>query len=304
MQKLMKLFYKIIYHPTINYILRNFLKMSSKLLLKSIVISVSGKLKVIYKKHLFFLHTNQTCYVTKEIFYNGAENYEFTTLFEHLIKQSNVFFDIGANIGYFTVLGEKINPSVKIFSFEPSIGPLYYLNKNVKENFLKNITIIDKAVSNVDGELEFYDVINKKYPWLKHNLNGSNSLQNKFGIIKSSSYLVDVTTLQSVITSNDIKQIDLIKLDTECTEHLILESSLDVINKFQPIIICEVYDVIEKEVQECIDKMTDYKLYHYIEATKKLNFISSLNEVTNDAYNRNFIFCPASKVAKLGSFIS
>ena len=218
----MKILYKIIYHPTINYILRNFLKLSGKLLLKPIVISVSGKLKVTYEKHLFFLHTNQTCYVTKEIFYNGAENYEFTTLFEHLIKQSNVFFDVGANIGYFTVLGEKINPLVKIFSFEPSIGPLYYLNKNVKENFLNNTTIIDKAVSDIDGKLEFYDVINEKYPWLKHNLNGSNSLQNKFGLIKSSSYLVDVTTLQSVITNNDIKQIDLIKLDTECTEHLIL----------------------------------------------------------------------------------
>ncbi|MBW6482219.1 MAG: FkbM family methyltransferase [Vicingaceae bacterium] len=300
----MKLIYKIIYQPTINFILRNFFKMSGKLLLKPIVISVSGKLKVSYKKHILFLHTNQTCYVSKEIFYNGAKNYEFTTLFEYLIKQSNVFFDIGANIGYFSVLGEKINPSVKIFAFEPSVGPLHYLNKNVKENKLKNVTVINKAVSNIDGRLEFYDVINKKYPWLKHNLNGSNSLQNKFGLIKSSSYLVDVTTLQSVIKDNEIKQIDLIKLDTECTEHLILQSSLDVINKFQPIIICEVYDVIEKEVQECIDKMTDYKLYHYIEATKKLNLISSLNEVKKDTYNRNFVFCPDNKVDKLDGFIS
>ncbi len=300
----MKLLYKIIYHPTINYILRNLFKISSKLFLKPIIIAVSGKLKINYKKNLFFLHTNQTCYVTKEVFYNGAENYEFTTLFEHLIKQSNVFFDIGANIGYFSILGEKINSSVKIFSFEPSKGPLYYLKKNVKENSLKNITIIDKAVSDIDGKLEFYDVINNKYPWLQHNLNGSNSLQNKFGATKSSSYMVDVITLQSVISNNNIKQIDLIKLDTECTEHLILKSSLDVINHFQPIIICEVYDVIEKEIQECLDKMPKYKLYHYIEATKKLNLISSLNEVTNDAYNRNFVFCPDNKVVNLDGFLS
>ncbi|MDT8411455.1 MAG: FkbM family methyltransferase [Vicingaceae bacterium] len=300
----MNLFYKIIYHPTINYLLRNFLKMSGKLLLKPIVISVSGKLKVSFKKHLFFLHTNQTCYVTKEIFYNGAENYEFTMLFEHLIKQSNVFFDIGANIGYFSILGEKINSSVKIIAFEPSLGPLHYLNKNINENKLKNVTVINKAVSDIDGRLEFYDVINSKYPWVDYNLNGSNSLQNKFGATKSSSYLVDVTTLQSVIKDNEIKQIDLIKLDTECTEHLILQSSLDVINKYKPIIICEVYDVIEKEVQECIDKMTDYKLYHYIEATKKLNLISNLNEVNKDTYNRNFIFCPATTIDKLGDFIA
>jgi len=62
--------------------------------------------------------------------------------------------------------------------------------------------------------------------------------------------------------------------------------------------------VIEKEVQECIDRMLNYKLYHYIEATKKLDLISSLKEVTNDVYNRNFIFCPASKMDRLDGFIS
>lgn len=299
----MHLLYKIIYHPIINYILRNFFKLTGKLLFKSATVAVSGKLRVRYKKYLFFLHTNQTCYVTKEIFYNNAENYEFTTLFEHLINQSAIFFDIGANIGYFSILGEKLNPSLQTFAFEPSIGPSHYLSLNIQKNRLNNITVINKAVSNIDGKLEFYDVINGKYPWIDYNLNGSNSLQNKFGTTKLSSYLVDVITLESIIKQYKLTKLDLIKLDTECTEHLILESSLDIINHFQPIIICEVYDVIQDEVQTCLDKMVDYKLFHYVEASKKVYPIRLFKEVVNDTYNRNFIFCPKDKVNKIKPFI-
>lgn len=300
----MKLFYQIIYHPAINYILRNFLKMIRVFFLKTIVMPVSGKIEVKYKKNTIFLHTNQTCFVSREIFFKGANNYEFTTLFEHLVKQSEVFFDIGANIGYFTILGETLNHSLKTFSFEPSVGPLYYLNRNIIQNNLKNVVLIDKAVSDIDGRLQFYDVVSKKYPWIEYNLNGSNSLQNIHGREKVSSYEVDVITLASVMAKYNLDKVDLIKLDTECTEHLILKSSLDVINKHKPIIICEVYDVIENEVQECLDKMDKYELFQYKEKIKKLKRIKNLNEVSNDNLDRNFIFCPQEKRDYISLFIN
>lgn len=300
----MKLFYQIIYHPDINYVLRNLLKMVSKLLSKPIIISVSGKLKIKYKRETIMLHTNQTCFVAKELFYEGADNYEFTLLFDYIIKKSDVFFDIGANIGYFTILGERLNPSLKTFSFEPSVGPLHYLNKNVVENRLNNVKIIDKAVSDINGRLQFYDVVSEKYPWVKHNLNGSNSLQNIHGREKAVSYEVDVITLASVMAKYNLDKVDLIKLDTECTEHLILKSSLDVINQYKPIIICEVYDIIENEVQECLDNMVEYEIFQHKENIKKLKRIKNLKEVSNDAFNRNFIFCPIEKREDISPFIS
>ena len=265
---------------------------------------VSGKIKVKYKKNTIFLHTNQTCFVSREIFFKGANNYEFTTLFEHLVQQSEVFFDIGANIGYFTILGETLNTSLKTFSFEPSVGPLYYLNKNIIQNNLKNVVLINKAVSDIDGRLFFHDVVSKKYPWVEYNLNGSNSLQNIHGREKASSYEVDVITLNSVMSIYDLNKVDLIKLDTECTEHLILKSSLDVINKYKPIIICEVYDVIENEVQNCLDNMDEYEVFQYNESIKKLKRIKNLKEVSNDYFNRNFIFCPLEKRDHISLFIS
>ena len=298
----MEIIYKIIYNPSINYIIRNIAKLFNLIFPNAIRIPVSGKIKINYKKISLSLNTNQTSYVSNELFYNKPEQYEFTPLFIELISQSEVFFDVGANIGYFSILGEIINPELKTFAFEPSVGPLNYLQKNIKENCLKNVNIIDKAVSDIDGKLEFFDVINSKYPWIEYNLNGSNSLQNKFGAEKSSSYPVEVIKMESIVSQFNLNKIDLIKLDTECTEHLILQSSIDVINKYHPIIICEVYDVIENEIQECINKMTNYFIYQYLELDHKLIRIEKLIDVTKDHANRNFIFCPKEKTNLLEKF--
>lgn len=300
----MFLLYKVLYQPFINLVLRNSLKPLVKLLGKTLPISVSGKLSLKYKTARFHLHTNQTCYVTQSLFMEGCEAYEFTPLFEHLIKQSDVFFDVGANIGYFTVLAEKLNEKVKTFAFEPSVGPKHYLHLNVQSNKLKNVKVIEKAVAEVNGILEFYEVINAKYPWIKYQLSGANSLQNQFGESKSKHYKVSTTTLSAVMAENNLKQLDLIKLDTECTEHYILKSSIETINTYQPIIICEVYDVIEDAVQEVINSLSDYVVYNY--QNHKLKHINNFKEVVGSSaeFDRNFVFCPKSKINRIENFLT
>lgn len=296
----MKIIYKIIYNAGVNRLLRPFAKLVFNLSKKKII-TISGRLTLNFFGTNFVLKTNQTCSVTQDLFFYGPENYEFSPLFRDVIKKSSVFFDVGANIGFFTILAEKMNPDCKIFTFEPSQGPHHYVSENIRLNQLKNVTLIKKAVSDIDGQLEFHDVINSKYPWVKYNLNGSNSLQNNFGLEKASSYIVDVITLDEVMRHYKLKSVDLIKLDTECTEHLILQSCKQLIQQFEPMIICEVYDVIAKEVQAVLDDLNRFELYqyrdHYIEK------IDSLQDVSADTKYRNFVFCPNSKKHLIQHFI-
>jgi FkbM family methyltransferase len=290
---------RLAYMPAINKILRNILLPVGKFMGKQLI-SVSGKIRVKVEGIKFQLHTNQTCSVTQVLFYEGAENYEFTKIFTELIKKSNVFFDIGANIGYFSILAAKCNPNVNTFAFEPSKGALHYLKLNRTLNRIeKNVRIIDKAVSDINGSLEFHEVINPKYPWLEHNLNGSNSLQNIHGKEKNQTYAVQVTTLQQVVEDNKLDTIDLIKIDTECTEHFILQSSLDIISQYRPIIICEVYPVIRTEVQAILHHFKDYQLYEIYG-----NRLTQLNHFGESSANEyNYIFCPVEKKAALEKFI-
>jgi FkbM family methyltransferase len=223
------------------------------------------------------------------LFFHGVEDYEFTPLFVKLIKESKVFLDVGANIGLFSVIAEKVNPEVKILAFEPSVGPLHYLKLNVKANKLKNVVVVDRAVAELDGELTFYDVVNRKYHWVEHNLNGSNSLQNRFGKEKSSSYPVKTTTLETALSAQGLDKVDLIKLDTECTEHFILQSSLALINRDKPIILCEVYPEISAEVEKVLKEMIGYHLYHIHSDT--LQKIDDFDQVS-ESKERNFLFVP------------
>jgi FkbM family methyltransferase len=298
----MLFFYKVIYNPSVNLVLRSLLKPLFQALNKELPISISGKLTLNYRDKTFHLYTNQTCSVTQELFSKGCDSYEFTPLFEHLIKRSTTFFDVGANIGYFSILAGKLNATAKIFAFEPSRGPKHYLSRNVISNNLKNVKVIEKAVAEVAGTMQFFEVVNDKFHWVKHQLSGSHSLQNQFGLSKKKQYNVATTTLNAVIDENNLKQLDLIKLDTECTEHQILRNSIDTINMHQPIIICEVYPVIQDEVQQVINLLSDYGIYHY--QNQKLKQIKSFKELDgNSEEDRNFIFCPKSKAYLIWTFV-
>jgi FkbM family methyltransferase len=300
----MNLLLKLIYHPFINRLFRPLAQLIYAISGKKLF-SVSGVLTVKYKKVSFQLHTNQTCSVTQELFYNGAENYEFTSLFADLIKNQSVFLDIGSNIGYFTILTNAINPHCKTICFEPSHGALHYLKLNLQENNCTNSILVDKAVAEIEGTLTFHEVTNKKYPWLKYNLNGSNSLAEQHIKQDHQSYSVQTTTIEKVILENNLTAIDLIKLDTECTEHLILSCSIDAINKYKPIIISEVYPVIESEIEEIVrNKFIGYSIAQYNTKQDKLISINSFRELSKEDMDRNFVLYPTEKLKQIEKYFN
>lgn len=291
----MKFFLKLIYHPIINRLFRPLAYVIHKAFgIK--LFSISGSLTIKYENKFFKLLTNQTCSVTQEIFYNGTNNYEFTPLFGDIIKKQKVFLDIGANIGYFTVLASILNPNCKIICFEPSFGALHFLKLNLNENKCANVHLVEKAVADSVISLTFHEVINKKYPWLKYNLNGSNSLAEQHIKQDYQSYEVQTITIEKTMEEKGLDRIDLIKLDTECTEHHILNCSVKTINKYKPIIISEVYAVIESEIEDIVlNKFEGYMIAQYRTGQNKLIPIGSFKEIRSDDSDRNFIFYTKEK---------
>lgn len=82
---------------------------------------------------------------------------ETTRLFKKLAKAGDVIVDIGANIGYYTLLSAKIVGSRgKVYAFEPD--PINYkiLARNIRLNNLSNVVAERKAVSDKIGTLDLY----------------------------------------------------------------------------------------------------------------------------------------------------
>ena len=75
----------------------------------------------------------------------------------HTIRAGDVFVDVGANIGYYTVIAAKIvGDQGHVYAFEPDPTSFAILKANVERNGLANVTLEQKALSNEPGSLRLF----------------------------------------------------------------------------------------------------------------------------------------------------
>jgi FkbM family methyltransferase len=80
-----------------------------------------------------------------------------TELVKKEVKTGDVVLDIGANIGYYTLIFAKlVGQGGKVFAFEPDPYNFALLKKNVEVNGYENVVPIRKAVSNKTGQVKLY----------------------------------------------------------------------------------------------------------------------------------------------------
>jgi FkbM family methyltransferase len=293
MQNLMRqLFYRLIYSHRINFILRNINRLLLPVMPWKVRLPPSGVIRIRNASgKTIKIATNQTNYLTHLIFWEGGyEHFEYTSIFIKLIRKVSTFYDIGANIGYYSLLGAMENEDLRIVGFEPAAGPLIYFRKNISLNGFRNIKAEAIALSHKEGEIEFYEIRNKKYRYLEHNLGGESNTGSKTSGRNFVLNKVRTTTLDNYVKSTKEEKIDLIKMDTEGTENLILEKSGYVLGGMKPIIICEtLFNTIEGELER-IMRSYGYEFYNHIPAG--LIKVSSIVRKEDDGVSNCFFVHP------------
>jgi FkbM family methyltransferase len=107
---------------------------------------------------------------------------------------------VGANIGYYTILlADKVGNNGKIYAFEPNKTSFEILNKNIRENKLKNVVAVNAAVGSKNGKIKLYK---SEKNFGDHKLYRKDKKVNEVKVIKLDDYLKDI-------------KIDLIKIDTQ-----------------------------------------------------------------------------------------
>lgn len=237
----MKLIYQIIYSPAINYILRNINKLL-KNIFPGIKLPPSGIIKIrLSNNEQIKFKTNQTDFVAFCVYWNGLYNYEYTYLFEKIAPNLKGFIDIGSNAGLYSLIAAKKSDDIKILAFDPTSAANYYFNENIRiNNFTDKITSFKYAISDKTEVLDFYEVKNRKYPYLKYNLGGSSSLINHPQLFNTVS--VQAFSFDNFLAENlqHNFEIDFIKIDAEGAEPNIISGMKSTIERYKPIIVCEI----------------------------------------------------------------
>jgi len=175
-------------------------------------------------------------WVSNQVYWRGWRGYEPETvpLFYRLATRARVTLDVGAYVGFFTLLAAHANPNGLVYAFEPLADANDRLRRNVRLNNLSNVQIVTSAVGDVDGSAEFF-LTETPMPC-------SSSLSYDFmrSAEKLTSVEVPVTTLDTFVDDNAIRGVDLVKIDTESTEPQVLHGMSETIRRNHPFIFCEV----------------------------------------------------------------
>lgn len=129
------------------------------------------------------------------------------------LRAGDVVYDIGANVGYFTLLAaQAVGPSGHVYSFEPNPPTLARLRRNVELNSLANVTVLPLALGDRDEEITFHAVGGAN--------SGASSLRD--GLVGSSSTTVRLARLDDLRGEHVVRSPDVVKMDVEGAEYLAL----------------------------------------------------------------------------------
>ena len=297
----MSFLHKVFYSKPINTILSRLLRPISGVIPAKYKFGVYGPFVLKFPGNITVqYYTNPTSYHSKLLFWDGFEGFEneSSQYFAQLAKNAGCFFDVGANIGYYSLLAGAVNPGIAIFSFEPMPAPNAYLVKNLKLNHIKNFTTSNLALSNSKTQAEFYATANAKLGFIADQLSGDGGMSESHSGVRSLEKVkVNTITLDEYAAENlpEGMLIELMKLDTEATEHYVLEGATTILSKHRPIIMCE---VISGQIEKELEQILSANNYLYFRTGKgKPQKVNSLTD--NTASKFEYFLVPAEKESLL-----
>jgi FkbM family methyltransferase len=87
----------------------------------------------------------------------GANELPVQVALARYLRAGDVFYDIGANVGFFTVIGARlVGPTGAVYAFEPVKQNARFVRRNAQRNGFGNVTVIPKAVSDRTGRASLY----------------------------------------------------------------------------------------------------------------------------------------------------
>jgi len=144
-------------------------------------------------------------------------------LFCRAVKSGQVVYDIGAHVGFYTLLASRlVGLSGQVVAFEPSLRNLRYLENHLQINKCTNVVVFPTAVSDFEGESVFGE-------------GGTDGYEGHLD--PNGQARVDVLSLDYLVGSRQAPIPDCIKMDIEGSEIEALRGATRVLTEYHPVIL-------------------------------------------------------------------
>ncbi len=182
--------------------------------------------------------------------YYPIGTYEAETIGQALkeLKTGDVFYDLGANAGYFSLAAaKKVGNTGIAYAFEPMPENIDFLEKHIEANSVPNIEIIPVAVADKEGSVRFTT---------GNNLS-ANTYKESSANYKPNSDFIDVPTdtLDNLVYGpKGLRKPSYIKIDVEGAEFDVLKGARKLLQEERPILLLSTHDrYVEGIKEECFD---------------------------------------------------
>ena len=193
--------------------------------------------KIVYRNRIV-LDLDINDWIQQNLYFlNQYEERELRFL-ESMLKPGDIFIDVGANIGLFSLVASAIiGESGKVYAFEPYSKNFDKLLHHIKLNGLENVIAERRAVSDKSGWID-----------LKANEDDDNDgMISAYVDTFTSSETVPTIGLDQYITGNIKQPIRFIKMDIEGGEYLAIKGMSSTLTKDHPVVLVEINpDILSK----------------------------------------------------------
>ena len=192
-------------------------------------------------------------------FWMGTYEKAIAEKFETYAKKSEVVCDLGAHVGYYTLLASKsVGKHGKVYAFEPLHRNIIYLQKHIELNKISNVRIFECAVSNVIEKKIFFTNCDNKV---------ANTICKNSPMFQSGKLIgVNSVTLDDLLEKEDIMVPQLIKMDIEGAEYDALKGAKHLLKECHPSIFLSTHNCQNKGVhKKCCDFLVEmgYNLTYF-----------------------------------------
>jgi len=206
------------------------------------------------------------------------------------VPRAEYIFDVGANTGLFSLIAKSLNPTSKVFAFDPVKRVYERLKENVTLNNY-DVACFEAALSDSDGEAIIYDLPTDHILSVTVNKNYHSPELAKTAIPTT----IRTIRLETFIEQENIERIDLMKIDVERHEVEALEGFGKYLGIFRPVMLIE---VLSDEIGAGIEKIVSNKGYFYFRIDDADSSVKKMEHIRIEK-DCNFLICDEATAKQL-----